>query len=109
MRSQQLPALDEDGLAGATPEQIYSVIFSEVVMGYGHTALLLLGKIPNAEDGTVNPPEPESAKSYIDILEMLLAKTRGNLSPEETQLLTRTLEATRGALAEVFDAAWRSS
>jgi hypothetical protein len=38
-----------------------------------------------------SPPDKDMAKHNIDLLEMLQDKTKGNLSPEETQLLEHVL------------------
>jgi hypothetical protein len=97
------PPLNEDPLADATPEQIYSALFAQLVTGHAQIAMMFLGRFPNPQTGKNEEPEPEAAKIYIDQLEMLEAKTRGNLSPDETRLLKEMLSATRLAFVEAIE------
>lgn len=60
--------------------------FSEFILLQAQTAGLFLGQIPNPHTGE-KQLNLRAAKSVIDCLEMLVGKTRGNLSPEESQLL----------------------
>ncbi len=64
--------------------------FIEFVMMQAQQAALFLGRIPNPQTGKpeVNLPV---ARMFIDQLEMVREKTRGNLSAEETEILTRVL------------------
>ena len=64
--------------------------FIEFVMMTAQNAALFLGQIPNPKTG-----EPEVnldlARMFIDQLEMIQEKTRGNLTNEETMVLRNTL------------------
>ncbi|MCF7674770.1 MAG: DUF1844 domain-containing protein [Akkermansiaceae bacterium] len=60
--------------------------FSEFILLQAQTAGLFLGQIPNPHTGE-KQLNLRAAKSVIDCLEMLVRKTRGNLSPEESRLL----------------------
>lgn len=64
--------------------------FIEFVMMQAQQAALFLGRIPNPQTGK---PEVnlEVARMFIDQLEMIHEKTRGNLTKEETEILTRVL------------------
>ena len=64
--------------------------FIEFVMMQAQQAAMFLGRIPNPQTGKpeVNLPV---ARMFIDQLEMVREKTRGNLSAEETEILTRVL------------------
>ena len=64
--------------------------FIEFVMMHAQNAALFLGQIPNPKtgEGEVNL---ELAKMFIDQLEMIGEKTRGNLSNEESTVLRNTL------------------
>jgi Domain of unknown function (DUF1844) len=64
--------------------------FIEFVMMQAQQAALFLGRIPNPQTGK---PEVnlEIARMFIDQLEMIHEKTRGNLTSEETEILTRVL------------------
>ena len=64
--------------------------FIEFVMMHAQNAALFLGQIPNPKtgEGEVNL---ELAKMFIDQLEMIQEKTRGNLTNEEATVLKNTL------------------
>jgi hypothetical protein len=96
--------LSDEALTDATPAQIHSALFHQLVTGHAQIAMLFLGKYPNPQSGHFEPAQPEIAKLYLDQLEMLEVKTKGNLSPEEALLLQQLLTATRLSFAEVMDA-----
>jgi len=64
--------------------------FIEFVMMQAQQAAMFLGRIPNPQTGK---PEVnlEIARMFIDQLEMIHEKTRGNLTTEESEILTRVL------------------
>jgi hypothetical protein len=64
--------------------------FVEFVMMHAQNAALFLGQIPNPKTG-VGEVNLELAKMFIDQLEMIQEKTRGNLSNEESTVLRNTL------------------
>src|SRR5688500_12938710 len=80
-------------------EELHSALFASMVMQQGNMALMFLGKIPNPETGET-VLELEAARMFIDQLEMLHAKTKGNLSSEEIALLGQTLMTVRMAFVE---------
>ncbi len=85
--------------SSATREQIMSALFAHLIMQQSNMALMLLGKTPHPETGeTIR--DPETAKMFIDLLEMLELKTKGNLTKEEGTLLKNALLATRMAFVE---------
>lgn len=94
--------LDEDRLADANREEILSALFERLVMQQTNMALLLLGKIPNPESGELHY-DLEGAKIFVDQLEMLSVKTRGNLSPDEDELIRKSLSAAQAALVEKLE------
>jgi len=65
--------------------------FHEFVILQAQNAGLFLGQIPHPHSGekSVNL---RAAKSVIDSLEMLTSKTRGNLAPSESKLLSMALK-----------------
>jgi hypothetical protein len=77
----ELPSGSEEG-SGALEE----MSFSAHIVSLHATALLYLGEVPD-EGGQSLPPDKEAARHLIDTLDMLKRKTRGNLTPEETNLL----------------------
>lgn len=97
------PPLSDDALANATPAEIHTALFGQLVTGHAQIAMMFLGKYPNPQSGQLESPQPEVAKLYIDQLEMLEVKTRGNLAAEEARLLGQMLSATRVAFAEAID------
>lgn len=96
--------LDEDRLQSASTAEIHRALFEDFVAGHAQMALMLLGQIENPDTGSRHAPDVAAAKRFIDQLEMLEVKTRGNLSGPETHLLRRSLRVTRDALAAVLDA-----
>lgn len=96
--------LDEQSLSGAGLPEIHAALFAQLVTSHAHDAMILLGRYPDPETGKTRLPDPDAGKIYIDQLEMLEAKTRGNLGPDEINLLGRLLHVTRLALAQVLDA-----
>src|SRR5690348_8370798 len=74
--------------------------FMEFVIMHAQNAALFLGQIPNPKTG-----EPEVnldlARMFIDQLEMIQEKTRGNLTNEETTVLRNTLSNLQMAYVEL--------
>jgi hypothetical protein len=98
------PPLPEDHLSGADVPAIHAALFEQLVAGHGQMALTFLGRIPDPNGETVPDPDLVAAKIFIDQLEMLQVKTRGNLGPKEAALLAETLRVTQEAFAELLDA-----
>ncbi|HAN31116.1 MAG TPA: DUF1844 domain-containing protein [Myxococcales bacterium] len=71
-----------------------SVEFSHFVASLGSAVMLHLGKMPDPTGAPVNI-NLDLARHSIDTLAMLKAKTHGNLTAEESQLLERLLHDTR--------------
>ncbi len=70
-----------------------SVDFSSLIMSLATQALVMMGEIPSEQmQGTRNL---EGAQQTIDIISMLVEKTRGNLSGEENRLVTEVLAQLR--------------
>ena len=89
--------------AGASREEMHSALFAQMVMQQSNLALMLLGKVAHPETGkTVR--DLEAARFFIDQLEMLEAKTKGNLTSPETALLKQTLITLRLAFVEAVNA-----
>lgn len=73
--------------------------FIELVMMQAQQAALFLGQAPNPETGRAEV-NLDYARLFIDQLEMLQEKTKGNLSPEETRLLGGVLSELRMAFVQ---------
>jgi hypothetical protein len=93
---------EPDPLAGASKEEIMSALFANMVLQQTSMALMLLGKTPHPESGKMLN-EPEAARMFIDQLEMLEVKTKGNLTPAESGLLRQSLMTVRMAYVEAVD------
>ena len=97
------PHLPEDDLSNASREEIMSALFANMVVQQTNLALMLLGIVPNPETG--QPMQDlDAAKMFIDQLEMLEAKTRGNLDKNEEKLLGQSLTTLRLAFVEAIEA-----
>jgi len=60
-------------------EERHSVLFVQMVMQLSNMAMMLLGQVPDPQSGqTIR--DLEAARLFIDQLEALEAKTRGNLT-----------------------------
>lgn len=68
--------------------------FSSFVLSLATQALMQLGEMP-PPDGMAIEPDMEAARQTIAILGLIEEKTRGNLQPEEVELLTEVLHSVR--------------
>ncbi len=73
--------------------------FIEFVLMQAQQIALLLGQIPGP-DGKPMEPNLPVARVFIDQLEMIREKTRGNLSAEETDVLSKVLAELQLAFVE---------
>ena len=92
----------EGAPANASRGELMSALFAGMVIQQTNLALMLLGKIPHPETGKTLQ-DIESAKMFIDQLEMIEVKTRGNLDRQEEKLLKQSLTALRLAFVEAID------
>ncbi|AKU91940.1 DUF1844 domain-containing protein [Vulgatibacter incomptus] len=80
------PNPEDEPVAAGEPREAAPIDFTTFVFSLGSSALMHLGEAPHPETG-----EPmknlELAKETIDLLAMLQAKTKGNLTPEEGRFL----------------------
>lgn len=73
-----------------------SVDFSSFIVSMATQALMMMGEIPNPESKTTSM-NLSAAKQTVDILGMLEEKTRGNLTGEESELISEVLVSLRMA------------
>lgn len=85
--------------APMTREELHAALFAQMVMQLASTALVMMGRAPNPMTGKTEA-DLEAAQLFVEQLEMLDAKTRGNLSPEEEHLLKQHLMSVRMAFVE---------
>jgi hypothetical protein len=76
-----------------------SAMFASLVLQQTNMASIFLGLAPHPQTGQV-VQDLEHAKYFIDQLEMLEAKTRGNLDKREEGLLKQSLTSLRLAFVE---------
>ena len=67
------------------------ISFAAFVLSLAHTAAVHFGDIPDPVSGQQAEANLPAAQQMIDILSLLEAKTRGNLTAEERQLLEQIL------------------
>ena len=94
MRSQDLGPISR--------EEMMSALFAQLVVQQSNMAMLLMGKVPHPQTGQTMR-DIEAARLFIDQLEMLEAKTKGNLTKEEDQLLKQSLMGLRMAFVEAVE------
>jgi hypothetical protein len=93
------PNTPPEGMEEPTPEEIMSALFANLVIQNTNMALMFLGKVPHPQTGQPIK-DLESAQMFIDQLEMLAYKTRGNLDNDEQQLLKQSLVSLRMTFVE---------
>lgn len=64
--------------------------FSTLLMSLGSSTMIALGQIPDPNTGHAQT-DLKVAQFNIDLLQILQAKTKGNLTSEENQFLTALL------------------
>lgn len=77
------------------------ISFAAFVLSLAHTAAVHFGDIPDPVSGEKSEANLPAAQQMIDILALLEAKTRGNLSAEERQLLDQLLYELRLRFVQV--------
>jgi hypothetical protein len=82
---------DQQTTASADDQGEGGISFAAFVLSLAHTAAVHFGDIPDPVSGQASDPNLPAAQQMIDILSLLEAKTRGNLSAEERQLLEQLL------------------
>ena len=96
------PNAAQDPVQVPSPDDEQSALFAHLIMQQANMAMMLLGKMAHPETGkTVK--DIDAARFFIDVLEMLEAKTRGNLSKEEAAVLKQTLMSLRLSFVEAVE------
>ena len=73
--------------------------FVQFVMVQAQNILYVLGRIPTPEGERI-PPNLQAAKMMIDHLELIRVKTEGNLTAQETKIITEALQQVQLAFVE---------
>ena len=83
-------------------DEMMTYLFAQMVMQQSNLAMMMLGQTAHPETGKPIR-DLEAARLFIDQLEMLEAKTKGNLTKEEAALLKQNLMSLRLAFVEAAD------
>jgi len=89
---------DSDG-PPAGEKEIMSAMFASMVLQQTNMASIFLGLAPHPQTGQI-ARDLDHARYFIDQLEMIEAKTRGNLDKMEEGLLKQSLTSLRLAFVE---------
>jgi len=91
---------DPAARAGAASEETSAALFADLVVRQVNMAMLCLGQAPHPETGAPKV-DLEAAQLFIDQLEALQVRTRGNLSKPEEQLVRQSLTNLRLLFVQV--------
>jgi len=83
-------------------DELLSVLFAEMVVQQTNMAMIFLGQAPHPQTGK-KEQNLETARLFIDQLEMLEVKTKGNLTKEEETLLKQSLGHLRMAFVQAVN------
>jgi Domain of unknown function (DUF1844) len=86
---------------GDGTDQKMAALFASMVIQNTNMALIFLGQAPHPQSGQTTV-DLEHATYFIDQLEMLAVKTKGNLDKQEEGLLKQSLTHLRMAFVEAF-------
>jgi hypothetical protein len=92
----------QDAMRDMSREEIMSALFGHMVIQNTNMALMFLGQAPHPETGE-RVRDFEAARLFIDQLEMLEAKTKGNLNHEEEKLLQQSLMHLRMTFVQAIE------
>jgi hypothetical protein len=96
------PQTPPETSASPSSEDMTSALFAQMVLQQSSMAMMLLGKTAHPQTGEIIR-DLEAARLFIDQLEMLESKTKGNLTQEESALLQQSLMSLRMAFVEAVD------
>ncbi len=99
MSEESIPLGNNEGVV-LPLENDEHVDFGSFIISIGHSAYVAMGKVCCPERGSQSV-ELENAQQFIEILEMLEKKTKGNLEPEESRMLSGLLYELRIAFVEL--------
>jgi hypothetical protein len=91
---------EDDALSAG---DMQAALFAQLVLQQTNLAMMLLGKMPHPQTGETTR-DLDAARLFIDQLEMLEAKTKGNLTAQESRLLRQSLMTLRLAFVEAAEA-----
>jgi hypothetical protein len=83
-------------------DKMMSALFASLVIQNANMAMIFLGQAPNPQTGQTSQ-DLENARYFIDQLEMIEVKTKGNLTKQEETLLKQSLTNLRLAFVEAME------
>jgi hypothetical protein len=96
------PNISGHDAGSLTREEMLAAQFAQMVLQQANMAMMLLGKVAHPQTGETMQ-DLEGAKMFIDQLEMLEAKTKGNLGKEEAALLKQSLYSVQMAFVDAVE------
>jgi hypothetical protein len=108
MMSDVESALPQEDLSGEEPISLPPASFSFLVLSMRAQAEMQLG-LMNFGEEEKSEPELTLARHTIDMMAILLEKTKGNLSVEEQRLLENSLTELRFRFVQVSDQAGKAA
>jgi hypothetical protein len=91
--------MNEDSVEQMSREEMMSALFANLVVQNTNMALIFLGHAPHPQTGQ-KQIDLDNARYFIDQLEMIEVKTKGNLDKQEEGLLKQSLTSLRMAFVE---------
>jgi len=83
-------------------EEMMSALFGNMIAQQTNMAFMFMGRVPHPESGE-RIRDLNTARMFIDQLEMLEVKTKGNLDKHEDAMLKQSLTALRMAFVEAVN------
>ena len=93
---------EAENIGEPSREELMSALFAQLVLQQSNMAMMFLGKIPRSETGE-SVKDLDAARLFIDQLEMLELKTKGNLTREEAAILKQNLTGLRLAFVQAVE------
>lgn len=88
--------------SGDGRESLHTQLFANLAMQHASMALIYLGVSPHPETGETMF-DLDGARHFIDTLEMLEARSKGNLGADEAAVLKQALTTTRMAFVQAVE------
>lgn len=88
--------------SGDDRESLHTQLFANLAMQHASMALIYLGVSPHPDTGETMF-DLDGARHFIDTLEMLEARSKGNLSAAEATVLKQALTTTRMAFVQAAE------
>ena len=92
----------DDTARNLSRDEMMSALFANMVFQNTNMALMMMGRVPNPSSNE-KLFDLEAARMFIDQLEMIEVKTKGNLIPDEQKLLQQSLTHLRMAFVEAVE------